>query len=57
MKVDYKKEFKNLYLPKEKPSIIDIPSMKFAVIKGEGNPNSDEFSLKVEALYGFSYAG
>ena len=56
MKLDYKKKFKNLYLPEKNPSIIDVPSIKFAVIKGEGNPNSNEFSLKVEALYGFSYA-
>ncbi|MDF2844217.1 MAG: hypothetical protein K0R00_2643 [Herbinix sp.] len=54
-KIDYKKDYKDLYLPKIKPSIIDVPSMTFAIIEGEGDPNGDEFALATQALYGFSY--
>jgi hypothetical protein len=55
-KLDYKKEFKELYLPKNNPIVIDVPSMRFAIIDGEGDPNGEEFSLATAALYGFSYA-
>lgn len=54
-KIEYKKAFKELYLPKTSPSIIDVPSISFAIIDGEGDPNGEEFSLAVAALYSFSY--
>jgi hypothetical protein len=55
-KVDYKKDFKDLYSPKTKPALIDVPRIKFAVTEGEGDPNGEEFALATQALYGFSYA-
>ncbi len=55
-KLEYKKEFKELYLPKNNPNVIDVPSMRFVIIDGEGDPNGEEFSLAVAALYSFSYA-
>lgn len=55
-KLDYKKEFKELYLPKNNPTVIDVPSMRFVIIDGEGDPNGEEFSLATAALYSFSYA-
>lgn len=55
-KIDYKKDFKELYLPKNSPSIIEVPSMKFAMIDGQGDPNGEEFALATAALYSFSYA-
>lgn len=55
-KVEYRKDFKELYLPKTKPAIIKIPSINFATISGAGNPNGEEFNQKIEALYAFSYA-
>lgn len=54
-KLDYKKEFKEFYLPKSSPVVIDIPEMRFAIIDGEGDPNGEEFSLATSALYSFSY--
>ncbi len=54
-KQDYKKDYKNLYLPKNSPCIIDVPPMQFAAIDGSGDPNGEEFSLAVSALYSFSY--
>lgn len=55
-KLEYKKVFKDLYLPPSKPVIIDVPPIKFAVIRGEGDPNGDAFAQATEALYAFSYA-
>jgi len=55
-KLEYKKAFKELYLPKITPSIVEVPSIRFAVIKGEGNPNGEDFGLATAALYNFSYA-
>jgi hypothetical protein len=55
-KVDYKKDFKDLYLPITTPVIVDVPAMKFISIAGEGNPNGQAFSQVVEALYALSYA-
>lgn len=54
-KVDYKKEFKDLYLPKDRPVILDIPEMRFAALDGQGDPNGNGFALATAALYGFSY--
>jgi len=55
MKIDYKKDYKELYLPKG-ISIISIPKMKFIVIEGEGDPNNNkEFQDMMSALYSFSY--
>lgn len=55
-KLDYKKKFKELYLPKNNPAFIDVPSINFAVIDGEGDPNGEDFALATAALYSFSYA-
>ncbi|HPT78128.1 MAG TPA: GyrI-like domain-containing protein [Candidatus Atribacteria bacterium] len=55
-KVDYKKDFKELYLPPAKPVIIDVPPMPFIMISGTGDPNGDEFGEATQALYSLSYA-
>jgi hypothetical protein len=55
-KLEYKKAYKELYLPKAIPSIVSVPSINFAIIEGEGDPNGEEFALKTAALYSFSYA-
>lgn len=55
-KFDYKKEYKDLYQPKTKPSIIEIPEMIFIAIDGKGDPNtSDEYKEALEILYGMSF--
>ena len=54
---DFKKEFKDLYLPKTKACIIDVPKMLFVMVDGKGNPNiSKEYKDALEVLYGISYA-
>jgi hypothetical protein len=54
---DFKKEYKELYLPKTKPSIIDVPTMNFFMVDGKGDPNISPFyKAAVEVLYGLSYS-
>lgn len=55
MKIDYKKEYKELYLPKKEPVIIDVPEMSFITVEGKGDPNKEEFSLTIGVLYSLSY--
>jgi len=55
-KHEWRKSEKNLYLPKSKPTLIEIPSFKFLTIKGEGNPHNDHFAACLTALYSVSYA-
>lgn len=56
MKYEWRKKDKELYLPKNKPTMIDVPPAKFFSLKGKGNPNNEEFKRVVEALYSLSYA-
>jgi hypothetical protein len=52
---DYKKEYKNLYLPSKKPELTNIPTMNFIMIDGNGDPNSERFKQAVATLYAISY--
>jgi hypothetical protein len=55
-KFDFKKEYKDLYLPGKQPVMIDIPTMKFIMVEGKGDPNTcKEYSDAMEILYGLSY--
>lgn len=56
-KFDFKKEYKDLYLPKDKPSVIEVPSMNFIFVEGKGNPNEvgGEYHKAVELLYSLTY--
>lgn len=56
MKHEWRKKEKGLYLPKNKPEIIEVPEYKFLTIEGEGNPNSEFFSEYISVLYALSYA-
>jgi len=55
-KVDYKKDFKPLYVPTTEPCVLTVPAFKFVVIAGEGDPNGDSFAEDTAALYSISYA-
>lgn len=49
---DYKKEYKDLYLPKNRPVLIDVPVMNFIMVDGKGDPNNNpDFQRAVELLY------
>ncbi|MGN0692139.1 MAG: GyrI-like domain-containing protein [Oscillospiraceae bacterium] len=55
-KLDYKKEYKDLYQPGSKPSLIDVPEMIFIAVDGKGDPNSsEEYKAAMEILYGLSF--
>lgn len=56
MKFEWKKQEKDLYLPKDKPNLITVPKQKFFMISGKGNPNDEEFSEKIGVLYSLAYA-
>ena len=54
---DYKKEYKDLYIPKTRPMIVDVPEMLFVALEGKGNPNDEdgEYQKAIELLYGIQY--
>lgn len=55
-KLDYKKQFKELYMPSAKPSAVDVPEMIFFAVKGCGDPNtSEEYKAAMELLYAMSF--
>lgn len=56
-KLDYKKEYKDLYQPSIKPSVIDVPEMLFIAVNGQGDPNTcAEYKEAMEILYGLSFS-
>lgn len=55
MKYEWRKSEKNIYLPKNKPEIIDLPKFNFFTIAGQGNPNDDFFGDYIKVLYSMSY--
>ena len=57
-KLDYKKEYKDLYRPpKNKFTIVDVPSINYLMIDGRGDPNvSESYQLAVSAIYSCAYA-
>ncbi|MGE4272236.1 MAG: GyrI-like domain-containing protein [Desulfitobacterium sp.] len=56
MKLEWRKQEKDLYLPKEKPVLITVPQQKFLMIRGQGNPNQEDFAERVAVLYSLAYA-
>lgn len=57
MAFDYKKEYREFYLPKKKPKLITVPPMIFAAVRGKGDPNEEGGAYKqaVGLLYGAAY--
>ena len=56
-KFDYKKEYKEIYLPKNKPELIDVPAMNFIAVRGKGDPNEEDGEYKAELglLYAIAF--
>lgn len=54
---DYKKEYKEFYLPPRKPQIMEIPAMNFLAVRGMGDPNEEEGDYKaaIGLLYSIAY--
>lgn len=57
MVFDYKKEYKEFYMPKNKPEIVQIPKANYIAVRGEGNPNEEGGAYKqaVGILYAVAY--
>ena len=57
MAFDFKKEYRDLYQPKSKPAIVEVPRMRFLAVEGEGDPNEEGGAYKhaIELLYGIAY--
>lgn len=57
MAFDYKKEYKEFYLPPKQPGIVEIPKMNFLAVRGKGDPNEEngEYKRAMELLYGIAY--
>ena len=54
-KLDYKKEYKDLYMPKKKPTLVKVPPMNFFMIDGKGTPDSEEYHSAMQSLYSFTF--
>ena len=57
MVFDYKKEYKEFYMPKSKPGIVNVPSMNYIAVRGTGNPNQEdgEYKQSIGLLYGIAF--
>lgn len=57
MAFDYKKEYKEFYMPKNKPSVIEIPKMNYIAVRGKGNPNEEnsEYKQTIGLLYSIAF--
>ena len=55
LKMDYKKDYKDIYLPKAVPAVIDVPPMSFIMVDGNGDPKGEEYQAAVSILYSLSY--
>ena len=56
MAFDYKKEYKEYYLPKKKPEIIEVPRMNFIAVRGVGDPNEEGGAYKEAISYLYTIA-
>ena len=57
MAFDFKKEYKEFYMPKDKPSIVTVPSMNYLAVRGHGDPNEEggEYKEAIGLLYGIAF--
>ena len=57
MPFDFKKEYRDLYQPKAKPSLVEVPRMRFLAVEGSGDPNEEggAYQHALELLYGMAY--
>ena len=57
MAFDFKKEYREFYMPKDKPSIVTVPPMNYIAVRGEGDPNAEDGAYKqaIGILYGIAF--
>lgn len=57
MAFDFKKEYKEFYLPKAKPALVTVPPMNYLAVRGKGDPNEENgaYQQAIGLLYGVAY--
>ncbi len=57
MPFDYKKEYKEFYMPPNKPTIVNIPKMNYIAVRGKGDPNIEdgEYKNSIGLLYAIAF--
>jgi len=54
---DFKKEYKEFYMPKNKPEIVDVPAANYIAVRGTGDPNEEggAYQQAIGVLYAVAY--
>lgn len=57
MAFDFKKEYREFYMPKSKPGIVMVPNMNYIAVRGTGDPNQEdgEYKQSIGLLYGIAF--
>ena len=57
MAFDFKKEYREFYMPGKKPELVDVPVVNYIAVRGEGDPNEEdgEYKKAIGLLYGIAY--
>ena len=57
MAFDFKKEYKEFYMPKNKPEIVTVPKTNYIAVRGKGNPNEEDgvYQQAISVLYAVAY--
>ena len=57
MAFDYKKEYKEFYMPKDTPSIVTVPKMNYIAVRGGGDPNEEggDYKQAIGLLYAIAF--
>ncbi|MBE6124846.1 MAG: transcriptional regulator [Erysipelotrichaceae bacterium] len=57
MPFDYKKEYREFYMPPKTPTIVEVPAMNYLAVRGKGNPNDEdgEYKNSIGLLYGIAF--
>ena len=57
MTFDFKKEYREFYLPKNQPGIVEIPPMNYIAVRGQGDPNEENgaYQQAISTIYAIAY--
>ena len=57
MAFDFKKEYKEFYMPPKKPTIVTVPEMNYIAVRGKGDPNTEggEYKESIGLRYGIAF--
>ena len=55
MVFDFKKEYKEFYMSKNKPEIVNVPKANYIAVRGQGNPNERENMVNWEQCYDYCW--